>query len=66
MRGLLAVAVHIDRQGRVSQLGEHPGAFARVLVVSPHHSWTTKTPGRLPCNRVVIREITFERHALAL
>jgi hypothetical protein len=35
MLGLFSVAIHIDGQGGISQLGEHVGAPADVIVVPP-------------------------------
>ena len=60
---LMAVAVHVQRQRRVAERGEHARAFARVFVVSPplvHHQHT----GALALLRVVIGQVTFE-HGIA-
>jgi hypothetical protein len=47
MHCLYSIAEHIYSQGRVPNLA-NIRARIRAKSFSPHHSWTTRTPGRFP------------------
>ena len=60
MMRLLPIPIHIQRQGGIAQLRQHPGALARILVMPPpfvHHQHA----GPLPLDCIVIGEIPFQR-----
>ena len=55
MRGDLSFAVHVDRKGNVTFLGEANGLVAGVLVVAPPFVHDEHS-GTFPLRRVVPRE----------